>query len=227
MSKAEHAVYRAGIIGIAAFLYLLFTATTAQAHLTGSPHFGNHNGPRCWCKIRAGCNGPILKDFGSLGQYNAVVSGKQAHCSSACSTAAAQYGLSGLQGQGASACNSTGSGSHKIQAFSIVGHSDTNNNACDPDQTFGTLNCTAIPVVCTCPRGWLANTTNVDGGVTSDGKCKKLVCASNTVSPYPANGTPIGTWGFTWGNGFWAWGSQANGGKAVCTGGGYTHTWTP
>lgn len=70
---------------------------------------------------------------------------------------------------------------------------------------------------CTCPSGWLANPTNVDGGVTADGKCKKGVCGwSSTVFPgYPAN-VAIGTWGFTWQNGIYAWGTTANGGAANC-----------
>ena len=71
---------------------------------------------------------------------------------------------------------------------------------------------------CTCPTGWLANPTNVDGGVTSDGKCKKLVCGPWNVVPFsqPPNGTAVGTWGFTWQNGLWAWGTAANGGAAKC-----------
>jgi hypothetical protein len=72
---------------------------------------------------------------------------------------------------------------------------------------------------CVCPAGWLANATNVDGGVTTDGKCKKGVCGpwSSTAFPPPPNGTPIGTWGFTWGTGIYAWGTTANGGVATCT----------
>jgi hypothetical protein len=70
---------------------------------------------------------------------------------------------------------------------------------------------------CTCPKGWLANPTNVDGGVTADGKCKKAVCGWDAaVFPgYPAN-VAIGTWGFTWQNGIYAWGTTANGGAPNC-----------
>ena len=71
---------------------------------------------------------------------------------------------------------------------------------------------------CTCPAGWLANPTNVDGGVTSDGKCKKGVCGpwNATAIPPPPNGTAIGTWGFTWSNGIYVWGTTANGGAPNC-----------
>lgn len=60
-------------------------------------------------------------------------------------------------------------------------------------------------------------------GVTVDGRCKTLACQPNTVTPYPPNGMAIGTapptygtsamsWGFSWGNAFYAWGTAANGG---------------
>lgn len=68
---------------------------------------------------------------------------------------------------------------------------------------------------CKCPKGWLSNTTNVNGGPTPDKKCKKLACANISVAPLPANGTAVGAWGFTWGNGLWAWGTAANGGAAI------------
>lgn len=60
-------------------------------------------------------------------------------------------------------------------------------------------------------------------GVTVDGRCKALACQPNTVTPYPPNGMAVGTapptygtsamsWGFSWGNAFYAWGTAANGG---------------
>jgi hypothetical protein len=36
-----------------------------------------------------------------------------------------------------------------------------------------------------------------------------------SITPLPANGTPIGTYGFTWGGQVYAWGTPANGGAAV------------
>ncbi len=70
------------------------------------------------------------------------------------------------------------------------------------------------PPPCSCPKGWLASSTNEDGGVSADGKCKKLVCAPIAVLP-PPNGTSIGNWGFTWGNEIWVWGTKENGGAPI------------
>lgn len=68
--------------------------------------------------------------------------------------------------------------------------------------------------VCTCPSGWF-NNANVNGGVT-EGGCKRLAAKPINITPLPANGTPVGTWGFTWGNEVWAFGTAANGGSPVC-----------
>lgn len=87
-----------------------------------------------------------------------------------------------------------------------------------PDGSLPIGNLTNSPAVtqAKCPAGWLANMTNVNGGVTADGKCKKF-SGPISITPLPANGTQIGTYGFTWGNQVWAWGTQANGGAAVIT----------
>ena len=53
--------------------------------------------------------------------------------------------------------------------------------------------------------------------MTTDGHCKKAACTGNMISPFPPNGTQIGTWGFSWGNAFYAWGTAANGGAPHCT----------
>jgi hypothetical protein len=84
--------------------------------------------------------------------------------------------------------------------------------------TMGNLQNTAAvtTTTCQCPSGWLSNTTNVDGGVTIDGKCKKQFGNLNPGVVLP-DGTALGNWGFTWGNGIWAYGSTANGGEATCT----------
>lgn len=64
-----------------------------------------------------------------------------------------------------------------------------------------------------CPAGWWANSTNVPGGITGDGRCKKLA-GSLSIAP-PPNGTQLGNWGFSWGHEMWAYGTQANGGAAI------------
>jgi hypothetical protein len=66
---------------------------------------------------------------------------------------------------------------------------------------------------CHCPPGWLDNTTNVDGGGTRDGKCKKKVGIWD-ASMFPTG--LLGRWGFTVGNELWAWGTIANGGANIC-----------
>lgn len=65
-----------------------------------------------------------------------------------------------------------------------------------------------------CPAGWLANTSNFPGGITGDGRCKKLA-GNLTIAPPPSDGTQLGSWGFSWGSEMWAYGSQANGGAAL------------
>jgi len=74
-----------------------------------------------------------------------------------------------------------------------------------------------VQTTCTCPSSWTCNgcSPQVAGGVTTDGKCKKWA-GLNTISPYPPDGTPIGSWGFTWGNSINAWGTSANGGAPTC-----------
>lgn len=75
----------------------------------------------------------------------------------------------------------------------------------------------AVAIIKTCPAGWLANQTNVVGGVTADGACKKEVAGCSLPAPLPANGTQIGTsgYGFTWGNAVVVMGNAGNGGAAL------------
>lgn len=64
-----------------------------------------------------------------------------------------------------------------------------------------------------CPADWL-NNENQPGGVTTDRGCKKLAGQITLATP-PANGTHIGSWGFTWGNEVWAFNVAGNGGAAT------------
>ena len=73
-----------------------------------------------------------------------------------------------------------------------------------------------VQPVCRCPEGWVSNTTNKEGDITTDGNCKKKVCGPMNIKPLPKNGTAIGTWGFTWGDDIWVVGTKENGGAAVC-----------
>jgi hypothetical protein len=68
----------------------------------------------------------------------------------------------------------------------------------------------------TSPPGWMSNTSNVPGGITADGRCKKEYAIQNfTIVPKPPDGTPIGTWGFYWGNSVVAYGNAQNGGASI------------
>lgn len=118
----------------------------------------------------------------------------------------------------ATACCALGAASgSQIYAFSAVG---TKAYRSVPQgaaaQLIGTLSNSPAVTQTACPAGWLANMTNVNGGITADGKCKK-VSGSISIVPLPTSGSQIGAYGFTWGNQVYAWGTQANGGAAVTT----------
>lgn len=70
------------------------------------------------------------------------------------------------------------------------------------------------PVV-QCPADWRSNSNNQMGGMTEDGRCKKefALPAGLLSVPRPADGTPIGNWGFWWGDGLVAWNTADNGGN--------------
>lgn len=70
--------------------------------------------------------------------------------------------------------------------------------------------------VCTCPSGWTSNTTNTLGGVTTDGKCRKMVghCALLPLEK-PPYGTAVGSWGIFLSELF-MWGTPQNGGAPTC-----------
>jgi len=74
---------------------------------------------------------------------------------------------------------------------------------------------------CHCPHGWISNSPpQIDGGIVTNGQCKRADPHPLSIAPFPPDGTPIGAWGFTWGNGVYAWGNAANGGAPHCTGAG-------
>ena len=209
-----------------AFAALLLGWASTAAALQCSENFA---GPHCWCKIRVGCTGYVVHDFGGICRYRAIASGKKSDCAQRCTDVSQQYGTAAVQASGAAICSDKGAGTWKVNAYSVVGASDWENNACDTDQGFGSVTCTKIPRVCRCPAGWSCNgcSPQVDGGITNDGKCKKLACQPDQILPFPADGTQIGdpAWGFSWGNAFYAWGTTANGGAPTCMGGGYDATW--
>lgn len=135
-------------------------------------------------------------------------------CQKRCSDAA--YNLTPAQKQAIAdcACAAGVASGTAIRAYGAVGTKEYQS-----DQALGILvNTPAVSqTTCKCPAGWMSNTTNIDGGVTGDGHCKKIVCQPISITPFPANGTQLGNWGFAWGNALYAWGTAANGGAATCT----------
>ncbi len=150
----------------------------------------------------------------NAGQIPLAQDKREADCSTKCSTAAASYTQPGTLKQAVAACacaNGAPNGAN-IFAWSAVGTGPYKTSA----PIIAPLHRTAAVVETKCPSGWLANQTNVDGGVTVDGKCKKL-SGPLSVMPVPPNGTALGTYGFSWGNAVYAWGTTANGGAAITT----------
>jgi hypothetical protein len=162
----------------------------------------------CFCKISkdnltnsASATG-VLKDLTS--QVNMNFTGinqqsasNQKQCSDRCTNVAQSY--SGQQSIATLACQAGAPNGTPIKAYAAVG-----TRKYDSAQFIGELKNIAAVTQQVCPAGSLANPTNVDGGVTSDGKCKKLV-STCPMNPTPPNGTQIGTWGFTWGSGVFQW----------------------
>jgi hypothetical protein len=171
----------------------------------------------CFCKAienvgnTAGTSIPNpLIDFGQLASYSTGI-GHNSDCENKCSLAASNNGNFNNKTWWCQLLKS--GGHHRISAYAAVGANGTYRVAQSIE-----FDCTGGVTTCTCPTGWTCNgcSPQVDGGITSDGKCKKLACQANMIPPFPPNGTPIGTWGFTWGNAFIAWGSAANGGAPKC-----------
>lgn len=132
----------------------------------------------------------------------------QTDCTTRCTNAAASY--TGSSGIASCACGAGVSNGTVVRAWSAVGTKEYKSA-----HQIGVVNRVPAQTEARCPTGWWSATTNVDGGVTPDGRCKKVSAQPMTVTPLPPNGTAVGSYGFTWGNAVWAWGTQENGGAAV------------
>lgn len=193
-------------MGTRLFIRLLLTTGCCLMAIPAMPHSKikahcdqKHNGPNCWGSIRAGgCKGTTLQDFGSLCRYPDIATGKDNHCGNLVAQKALEVEAS-LKSQAGAArlCQQLGAGSHKIQAFSVVGVNHNTGQDCQSNRDIGTLVCEQV---CTCPGGdW---TFDANGPGTKD--CKRLACLVSGTEP--PNNTPISDWGFTWGSGIWEWG---------------------
>lgn len=199
-------------------LALALVASAAFIGLGAAPAFAIK---RCWCKAiknvgdTAGTkiSDPLI-DFGSLATYKGWNVGQwnndcRDKCSKAASTNASFNNKTWL-------CQQLKvKGHHRVSAYSAVDSAGIYRVAQSIE-----FDCTGGDTICKCPTGWKCNgcSPQVDGGITSDGKCKKLACQNNVIAPLPGNGTQVGNpaWGFTWGNAFIAWGTAANGGAPNC-----------
>jgi hypothetical protein len=157
----------------------------------------------------------VVKDYGVLFTFhgpNPQNSTNQNKCNTMCTNKAAPD--TGSQAVATAACNLGCPNGSTVKAWSAVG-----NMSYDTAQYIGTLVNTPAVTQAKCPTGWTCNgcSPQVDGGITSDGKCKKVACIANTITPNPPDGTLIGSWGFTWGASFQAWGTSANGGAPIVT----------
>jgi hypothetical protein len=169
---------------------------------------------KCTCVAsKGGWNSGIVHNYGVIATYGLFDVQAPGKCSKKCSDLVS--GKSSIENATA-VCASTNWSGGCVRGYGYIGAIGTNN----ADGTAGKLICTAPVAAVTqqkCPAGWVCNgcSPQVDGGVTSDGKCKRLACQANSIAPYPADGTQIGSWGFSWGNAFYAWGTSANGGNPI------------
>lgn len=157
---------------------------------------------RCTCvAATGGWKSGIVYDYGVIATYKDLDVTAPKKCSQACSDLVS--GKAKIS-NATSLCAANMWTGGCVRGYGYIGSVGTNN----PDGTAGKLMCTKpIPAVTQqkCPPGWLANPTNQDGGITSDGKCKRVACEP-LPPPLPPDGTPLGTWGFSWGNALWQWG---------------------
>ena len=139
---------------------------------------------------------------------------RQQFCQASCSIAAQAVGKpTAMNAACAAHASSTTVIAIGVRAYSAVG-----TRTYRVAETFGEayFHPAIKQTICSCPSGWLSNTSNLPAGVTGDGRCKKL--SGTYTGPLFQNGTPIGAGGeaFTWGNEIWVYGTAANSGKANC-----------
>ncbi len=192
-----------------AFFGLGIFATKTSASLSAT----------CFCKISKDRLDGVVTATGVIkdltGEVNKTYTfqgeTQQGMCKGECSNTANKYVKS--QAVAAAACAANVPDSTSIYVYSAVG-----TKAYREVRPIGRLkNSPAVAqTTCTCPPSWYSD-TNVLGGVTTNGTCKKLACGPLSITPLPPDGTQVGSWGFTWGNTIWAYSSNANGGAPTCS----------
>jgi hypothetical protein len=152
----------------------------------------------------------VNQSYSGIGQQSEA---NQAQCASLCRAQTLNY--VNEPGSGAPFCAAHFPNGTQMGSYSKVG---TRNYraASDTTKTPTRLNVILFShpffnlTTYTCPPTWYG-AGNILGGVTPDGRCKKLA-GYLSISPPPANGTQLGNWGFSWGNEMWAYSSPSNGG---------------
>lgn len=206
------------IIGAVAVV-LLTAAVLGTPRAVGSARFKS----TCFCKV-SGANLQAQVNVSDYfleltGQVNHTYTGlsqqseaKQWDCKDRCQTVVDNYDKNAMA---AAACAAGVANGAQVGGWSAVGEAGYRQA-----RTVGILvnkpAGTETVLNCQCPSNWLANLTNVPGGPTTDVKCKKLAYKPINISPLPPDGTQVGTYGFTWGDELWAFGSLTNGGAASC-----------
>jgi len=108
----------------------------------------------CYCEIAVGCpkydDHVTLKDFDAIESYGTFESYKKSKCATAC-TARSATEKAVILANGEAWCDLLGLGEHPVRAYSVVGHTDSHNNWCDPDDSIGVLVCERV---CDCPPGY-------------------------------------------------------------------------
>src|SRR5688500_12841069 len=140
----------------------------------------------CFCKIswhdlrwQVSASGVALDLTGAVGKaYTGpfqLSEGNQQNCASLCAAQALPYVKS--QSLANSACAASAPHDSKLTAYSAVGtkpYREVLHNG-KPVYMGQLVNQPQVAsTTCTCPAGWMANPTNVPGGVTTDGQCKKM-----------------------------------------------------
>lgn len=69
-----------------------------------------------------------------------------------------------------------------------------------------------VPRPVRCPPEWLSDTSDTAGGISLNGKCRKLSAEKLSVPALPPDGTLIGDYGVVRGGAAYAWGTKDNGG---------------
>jgi hypothetical protein len=166
----------------------------------------------CHCVMAtSGWKTGVVKDLGRIKSYDLFAPSAGEDCSKLCAQkTSGQAGFSQFR-TASEACALLKWQSACVRSYAYVGGVGTDAAVA----TTGTFSCTAPRAAVsqlTCPKGWTANLTNEPGGGSTDGKCKKIATQPISGIALPPNGTEIGTWGFTWGNAIYVWGTKENGG---------------